>query len=106
MRKVLVVCLIIGNLFAVGPCDGREEVCVYYWRGGGYTSEVRVANTTAKRILVENLVVALDYKLITVENKEIEAYQDMIVGKIENKDPSKEKEPIFNKYAFRYKYLN
>ena len=106
MRRILGMCLIVGNLFAFGPCNGREEICVYYWRGGGFTSEVRIANTTDKKILIENLVVTIDYKMVTVENKEVEAYQDVLIGKIEHKDPTKEKEPIFNKYAFKYKYLN
>lgn len=106
MRRILGMCLVIGNLFGASPCKGKEEICVYYWRGGGYTSEVRVANTTAKKILIENLIVTIDYKMVTIENQEVEAYQNILISKIEHKDPSKEKEPIFNKYKFKYKYID
>lgn len=90
-------------MYAVPPCEQKnQEVCIYYWRGGGYTSEIRIANVSKNKVMIENAYATLDYISGIISNRELESGEDIIVETIKYTDPSKEKKGAFRIHTFRY----
>ena len=106
MKKLLILIGLISGMYAVPPCEHiQEEVCIYYWRGGGYSSEIRIANMSKNKVIIENAWATLDNIYATVSNKELESGQDIVIGTMKYDDPTKEKKPIFNKIMFKYRII-
>lgn len=94
-------------MYAIPPCEHiNQEVCIYYWRGGGYSSEIRIANMSKNKVLIENAWATLDNLSAWINNKELESGQDIVIGTMKYEDPTKEKKPIFNINIFKYKNIN
>ena len=94
-------------MYALPPCElPEQEVCVYYWRGGGYTSEIRIANVSKNKVVIENAWATLDYLLsANINNRELESGQDIVIGTMKYEDPTKEKKGAFRVHAFKYRII-
>lgn len=107
MRKLIILIGLISSMYAMPPCEyAKDEVCIYYWRGGGYSSEIRIANMSKNKVLIENAWATLDYLLsANVSNRELESGQDIVIGTLKYEDPTKEKKGAFKIYTFRYRII-
>lgn len=106
MKKLFILIGLISSMYAVPPCENiNQEVCIYYWRGGGYTSEIRIANVSKNKVIIENAWATLDYISGSVSNRELESGQDIVIGTIKYEDPSKEKKGVFRIFSFKYKVI-
>lgn len=106
MKKLLILIGLISSTYAMPPCEhAKQEVCIYYWRGGGYTSEIRIANVSKNKVIIENAYATLDYITGSISNRELESGEDVVVETIRYTDPSKEKKGAFKVYSFRYRVI-
>lgn len=103
MRKILGACLIMGNLFAVPPCEQEQvKVCPYLYKGA-MSSEANIINMTEKKILVQGKII-LDNRYVEIKDYIIEPNQTITIMKSKYDDPHQK--PSFGWENFSYKFVN
>lgn len=103
MRRIFGMCLIIGNLFAVPPCEQEQiKVCPYLYKGA-MSAEANIINMTDKKVLVDGKII-LDGRIVEIKDYTILPNQTILIMK--SKYENANYKPSFGWEKFNYKFID